>query len=279
MVRILCVMDNVVSGNKGLTAKHGLSLYLEAGERKLLFDFGQGRETWENGRRLGVPFHELDYLVFSHSHYDHCAGFLWAENFGINEADVTAVLGSEKAFFQEKYAKDQDFPVYLGCGFTKTYLRQRTGQQWICEDVLALGKGLWAVGGFDRIHPEEIPPARFVKEAERGVMVPDSFDEEICLAAETKKGLAVIAGCSHPGIINMVETVIKKLNRPVFAVIGGTHLTGTSKERLLWTGDALKRLGVELAAFNHCTGTAFASILSEKGIRGGCFGAGSCLYL
>ena len=149
----------------------------------------------------------------------------------------------------------------------------------ICEDVLALGKGLWAVGGFDRIHPEEIPPARFVKEAERGVMVPDSFDEEICLAAETKKGLAVIAGCSHPGIINMVETVIKKLNRPVFAVIGGTHLTGTSKERLLWTGDALKRLGVELAAFNHCTGTAFASILSEKGIRGGYFGAGSCLYL
>ena len=114
MVRILCVMDNVVSGNKGLTAKHGLSLYLEAGERKLLFDFGQGRETWENGRRLGVPFHELDYLVFSHSHYDHCAGFLWAEDLGINEADVTAVLGSEKAFFPGKICKRPGFSGLSG---------------------------------------------------------------------------------------------------------------------------------------------------------------------
>ena len=57
MVRILCVMDNVVSGNKGLKAQHGLSFYLEAGGKKLLFDFGQGRDTWENGKRLGVPFH------------------------------------------------------------------------------------------------------------------------------------------------------------------------------------------------------------------------------
>lgn len=276
MVRIVCVMDNMVSGNRGLQAKHGLSLYLEAGEKKLLFDFGQGKETWENGRRLGVPFGALDYMVFSHSHYDHCAGFLWAEEYG---AKGCAVLGKETSFFQEKYAGDQEWLIYLGCGFTKEYLRRKTGQQWICEDVLSLGKGLWAVGGIERFYPQEAIPARFLKEKERGIMVPDPFDEEICLAAETGRGLAIIAGCSHPGIINMLTSVQKKLERPVYAVIGGAHLAGASQERLLWTADKLKQMGVELAAFNHCTGTDFAEILNQKGMRSGYFGAGSCLYL
>lgn len=276
MVRILCVMDNVVSGNKGLEARHGLSLYLEAGGKKVLFDFGQGKETWENGKRLGVPFDQLDYLVFSHSHYDHCAGFLWAEEYGVKGC---AVLGKEEAFFQEKYGKEKEWSVYLGCGISKAYLWEKTGQQWICEDVLSLGEGLWAVGGFERIHPQEAIPARFIREAARGVMVHDSFDEEICLAADTGNGLAVIAGCSHPGIINMLETVERKLGQPVRTVIGGTHLLGADKERLLWTGAQLKRLGVELAAFNHCTGTEFVPILTEEGIRSGYFGAGSCLYL
>lgn len=276
MVRIVCVMDNVVSGNRGLQEKHGLSLYLEAGGKKLLFDFGQGKETWENGRRLCVPFGALDYMVFSHSHYDHCAGFLWAGEYG---ARGCAVLGREASFFKGKYAKEQMWPVYLGCGFTREYLRQKTGQQWICEDVLPLGEGLWAVGGIERIHPQETIPARFVREEERGVMLPDPFDEEICLAVETKRGLALIAGCSHPGIINMLASVEKKLKRPVYAVVGGAHLAGASKERLLWTADKLEQMGVELAAFNHCTGTEFTEILTQKGIKSSYFGAGSCLYL
>lgn len=278
MVRVLCVMDNVVSGNRGLEARHGLSFYIEAGGKKLLFDFGLGKETWENGIRLGVPFCKLDYLVFSHSHYDHCAGFLWAEKYGIHNS-LCAVLGKEKAFFQEKYKKGEVWTAYLGCGFTKEYLWGKTGQQWICEDVLSLGEGLWAVGGIERIHPEEAIPGFFVKEKARGEMVPDFFEEEICLAAETGNGLAVITGCSHPGIINMLESVEKKLGRPVRAVIGGAHLTGAAKERLLWTAHELKRLGVELAALNHCTGTEFPQILEEKGIHSGYFGAGSCLYL
>lgn len=314
MVRILCVMDNVVSGNKGLKAQHGLSFYLEAGGKKLLFDFGQGRDTWENGRRLGVPFSSLDYAVFSHSHYDHCAGFLWAEEYGMKGC---AVLGNEEAFFQKKYAlseiawsgaerkggygdqegkrqsgerkgreekesqgeKEPAWVIDLGCGFTKEYLWEKTGQQWISEDVLPLGEGLWAVGGFARTHPWERIPKRFVKEVQRGVMVSDDFKEEICLAAETGNGLAVIVGCSHPGLLNMLDTVEQKLKRPIRAVIGGAHLADADKERLLQTAEGLTRLGVSLAAFNHCTGTEFVQLLGKSGIRSGYFGAGSCLYL
>lgn len=276
MVKILCVMDNLVSGNRGLEGRHGLSFYIEANEKRVMFDFGLGRETWENGRRMNVPFHQLDYLVFSHSHYDHCAGFLWAEEYG---AGGCAVLGREESFFQEKYGKEKEWSIYLGCGFSKEYLWGKTGQQWICEDVLALGEGLWAVGGFERIHVQETIPERFVRRRADGTMVPDTFDEEICLAVETGRGLAVIAGCSHPGIINMLESVVKKLNRPVRAVFGGTHLSGAGRERMEWTGEKLKELGVELAAFNHCTGTDFGQILEEKGIRSGYFGAGSCLFI
>ena len=50
-------------------------------------------------------------------------------------------------------------------------------------------------------------------------MVEDEFPDEVCLVIEDVKGLIVIAGCSHPGILNMIESVRERFGKPVYAVL------------------------------------------------------------
>lgn len=275
MVRIMTVMDNAVSGNRGLKACHGLSFYIQSEQIKLLFDFGQGPETWENARRLNVPLSQLSYLVFSHSHYDHCTGFLWAKEHGVKGI---VVHGAEKAFFQEKYKKENKKLIYLGAGFDQRYFHADCWQQLVCEDTLELGKGCWAAGRFKRIHPQESISERYVREEEEK-METDSFEDEICLVFKTTDGLAVTAGCSHPGIINILDTVTQRFGEPVRTVIGGLHLSKAEPERMEWTAKQLRRLGVKKTALNHCTGKEFMEVLAGWGIENCCLDAGSCLYL
>lgn len=302
MIRIATVMDNQMSGHKALKARHGLSFYIQKDDTKLLFDFGSGPETWENGRKLHVPFEQIDYAVFSHSHYDHSGGFLWAAEYGL---DAAAVYGREDCFFQEKYARKEESSghklyTYLGCGFSREYVMAHTRQQLVCEDCLQLTDGCWAIGDFSRDTEFEQIPARYVKDTGSGreeersewgteaagkaadeSWMPDLFQDEICLALELDggKGLAVVAGCSHPGIINMLRTVETRLKKPVKAVIGGVHLSKAEDYRISRTVQAFGTLGVEFAALNHCSGDRIYRELQAQGIESCRLGVGDCLYL
>ena len=84
--------------------------------------------------------------------------------------------------------------------------------------------------------------------------MPDSFDDEILLAVETGEGLAVLLGCSHPGMRNMLDAVKERLGRPILAVLGGTHLVeakGTGLEKSL---EYLQNSGILFVGMSHCTG-------------------------
>ena len=300
MIKILTVMDNEVSGNQGLKACHGLSFYIQKDDVKFMFDFGPGPETWENARRMNVPFKEIQYGVFSHSHYDHSSGFLWAEEYGMTGA--AAVYGAEDSFFQAKYSAEKggrggNAYTYMGCGFSKEYVASRVSQALVCRDSLKLAHGCWAVGNFQRDCLWEQIPGKYVKE-EGSKMVPDLFEDEICLALELQEkeapnkdldrkenldkkenGLALIAGCSHPGIVNMVKTVEKRLSMPVRIVIGGIHLMHTDDERIQKTVRELKAMGVKEAAFNHCSGSRLQEILTVNGMKNIGLKTGDCLCL
>ncbi len=288
MIKILTLMDNGCSGNQALTAGHGLSFYIQTDSAKLMFDFGPGPETWENGRRMNVSFQEIQYGIFSHSHYDHSCGFLCAEAYKMTGA--TAVYGTEASFFQTKYSAGEggmgrSVYTYMGCGFSKEYVASHTKKILVCDQMLQLFDGCWAIGNFERSCLWEQIPGKYVKE-EGSRMVPDLFEDEICLAMELtnkedreEKSLALIAGCSHPGIVNMVKTVGKRLSMPVRIVIGGIHLSNAADERIEKTVMELKAMGVKEAAFNHCSGSRLEPFLTACGIRNIRLKTGDCLCL
>lgn len=92
----------------------------------------------------------------------------------------------------------------------------------------------------------------------------DLFQDEIALGIVTEQGLVLIVGCSHAGIINILEHIKKNINLPVAAVIGGTHLVEADEKRLEKTVEALKEYGVKTIAVSHCTGQTGMELLKQE---------------
>ena len=74
-MKLVTVMDNRGGENHGLISEHGLSFYAEFPTLKVLFDFGPGKDTLANARKLDIPLPEIQYAIGSHGHYDHAGGY------------------------------------------------------------------------------------------------------------------------------------------------------------------------------------------------------------
>jgi Metal-dependent hydrolases of the beta-lactamase superfamily II len=72
-MKIIMLVENVVYAG-GLSAEHGLSLYIEHGGHRFLFDTGQGDRFLKNAQALGVDIEKVEALIVSHGHYDHAGG-------------------------------------------------------------------------------------------------------------------------------------------------------------------------------------------------------------
>ena len=232
----------------GLESEHGLSLFVETLESTFLFDCGQTGMAWRNAARLGVDLASVQFVVLSHSHYDHAQGFP-----SLLEEVKPKAIYTGPDFWQEKYSFDSDSGQYLykGCGFKEVDLRNWGIQQKVCEDVLDLDDTARLITGFDMHCSFETIPKKFrrgeTKEA-------DFFDDEICLSLKEKDGISLIVGCSHRGILNIVSAVQEKTGLPVRRIIGGIHLDGAEQERIEKTMQEFKRLGIQELNLCHCSG-------------------------
>jgi 7,8-dihydropterin-6-yl-methyl-4-(beta-D-ribofuranosyl)aminobenzene 5'-phosphate synthase len=275
MIILRTLLENQLSQNRALTAEHGLSFLVETGGKKILFDCSAGKAARQNAKKMNVSLKDVDYVVLSHSHYDHAGGYL-----DMVEHGVRAPLITGPRFFEEKYARDGGKYVYLGCGFGEDLLKKYKIEHQVCEKSITLFEGCHVAGGFERKYDFEKAPARFVRQTSTG-MEADDFPDEVCLVIETPKGLVVIVGCSHPGILNMVETVKNRFHSPVYAVFGGSHLVEADTERLSRTMDMLREMGIGMAGFNHCTGDAALKRMGEceDGTVYSHLKAGDCIFL
>ena len=97
--------------------------------------------------------------------------------------------------------------------------------------------------------------------------MPDTFTDEVMLAVETPKGLVALVGCSHPGIKNMLDTAEKRLGRPIYAVLGGTHLVEAAPDSLALTLAYLEQKNIQVIGASHCTGQVAMERLAGFGAR------------
>jgi 7,8-dihydropterin-6-yl-methyl-4-(beta-D-ribofuranosyl)aminobenzene 5'-phosphate synthase len=88
--------------------------------------------------------------------------------------------------------------------------------------------------------------------------------KEQSLVIETNKGLVIITGCAHPGIINIIEHVKKRFDKNIYMVLGGFHLMNSSDTDLLRTIIRLKELGVQKIGPCHCSGDRCRIIFKEE---------------
>lgn len=275
MIKIQNLVENNTAENKALQAEHGLSFFVETPGHKFLFDCGASDKVLYNARRLGVDLTQAEAVILSHSHFDHSYGYREVVDAGL----AAKILYHGPDFWQKKYAKSSLCYNDLSCGFDQCLLRTHGIMERVVKGTLELAPGLWLMSDFQRTHACETIPARFVKDTPAG-MIPDDFADEVCLVMETVEGLVVLVGCSHPGILNIISTIHDRLHKPIYGVLGGTHLMEADEGRIAKTLEELKRLGIRIAGLCHCSGDLVREKISQDESLSGCqIHVGSVVFL
>jgi len=249
MVRITALMENKPSEQKALINEHGLSLLIECEGKRYLFDTGSGPHFMDNAEHLGISLDGLDAVILSHAHYDHAGGFRYLVKAGHK---VPALYHGE-GFFNKKYAYDGVKLTDLSAGFDKAFLNEHGIKDIAVGQMLDSTPSLHIVSGFERRNKMETIPERFVICTEDGLKR-DDFSDEVACVIETGKGLVVLCGCSHPGILNISESIHDRFRKPIYAILGGTHLVEADTERIGKTVEKLKEMGLTVFGLCHCSG-------------------------
>lgn len=247
-MKVIALMDNINSEHKGLIAEHGLSFFIDTGETKLVFDCGGSINPFLNARQLNVSFEDVKTVIISHGHYDHGTGFIDAVDIIKPKKLITG-----KGFLREKYAYNGTTQTYLGVGFDKNFLDNKKISHIECSDIYQIDSNCYVISNFTRNHEFETIPNRFVF-YDNGEIELDDFSDEVCLVVDTEKGLVVIVGCSHPGIMNMLCSIKERFNKDIYAVFGGTHLVEADEYRIKESLKEMKTLGVKATFMSHCSG-------------------------
>ena len=248
MIRELTITQLVENsaGGPGLLAEHGVSFFIEADGRCLLFDTGQGLALRHNAARLGLPMERVEAIVLSHGHYDHAGGL--AEAFDlVGSADL--YLHPEA--FAPKYNREGRA---IGAPFADTAaLFDRAARVVETRGPTEVAPGIRVTGEIPRVHAIEDTGGPFYRDEAR--TAPDLLPDDQALLLDTAGGLVVLLGCGHAGTVNTLEHAHRiSGGRPIRALIGGTHLLRAGAQRLAFTEQALARYDVAYLAPNHCTG-------------------------
>jgi 7,8-dihydropterin-6-yl-methyl-4-(beta-D-ribofuranosyl)aminobenzene 5'-phosphate synthase len=98
-----------------------------------------------------------------------------------------------------------------------------------------------------------------------GSLEEDTIPEDQALVINTQKGLVVVSGCAHAGIVNTMEYARSIVDeKPVHAVLGGFHLLSLTDEKVNWTGAKMHEFGVEHVQGAHCTGINAVQLLRDS---------------
>ena len=252
----ITVLSTMLAGNyrRGDTGEWGFAALVEVDGRRLLFDTGAKPETvLENARQLGVELSDVTELIVSHNHGDHTGGLLALRRelvkrnpnalsrahvpAGIFQPRVTAAGDPSNGLLAIKDAYEASGGVFV-----------------IHDSPVAIVAGVWLTGPVPRLNPERNYDATVRLQTASG-FVTDSVPEEASLVIDSERGLVVLTGCGHAGIINIVEYARKIVTSGrILAVVGGLHTFGATDTELAWTAEKLRGQGLGYLLGAHCTG-------------------------
>ncbi len=255
---IRIVVDN--NAAEGFVAEHGFSLWIEAGDRKILFDTGNREALLPNCRKLGLSFSALTDLVLSHGHYDHSGG---VETVVRAAGDIQVYL--HQSAMQPRYADDEGTPkpVRMPAASMQS-LRQVPDDSihWLTHPF-RISRHIGLTGLISRQTEYEDTGGQFYYDpwGKR----PDPIEDDNALWLNTPKGLIVCVGCSHAGIVNTIRAIIEITGETkIHSIIGGLHLLNATTERLEKTALAINELELGRVVACHCTGEEATEFLQTR---------------
>jgi 7,8-dihydropterin-6-yl-methyl-4-(beta-D-ribofuranosyl)aminobenzene 5'-phosphate synthase len=159
---------------------------------------------------------------------------------------------------------DRETRRFAGMIYKKSYLEFLGAHFILNSDFHEVEKGMFLTGEVPRKTPFEKPDPKLFREVQGG-MVPDTLPDDQSLILDTEKGLVLIFGCAHSGMINIMNHVLQRMKKDRFyAVLGGTHLDFLTSEQLEESIRSLKEMDVARIGVSHCTGLRAAFRLQQE---------------
>jgi 7,8-dihydropterin-6-yl-methyl-4-(beta-D-ribofuranosyl)aminobenzene 5'-phosphate synthase len=261
-VTTLCE-NNIGHGSKNLIGEHGLSFFIETDDRCILFDTGQNLAIANNAGVLGIDLGRIDTVVLSHGHYDHSSGLK-----SLLDCNTNFTLCGHPDVFGPKLRGTGDTHKYIGIPIDRNALEQEGIKIQLDKEPIPIAPGITTTGEIPFMNDFEAVEADFY--LKKGADYPaDTLADDRALILDTDKGLVLLLGCSHRGVVNTLNHVTEITGRQrIHAILGGLHLGKASAEKLDKIVDHLQFFGLEKIGVGHCTGpkafVALANAFRDK---------------
>ncbi len=243
----ITILSTMAADLKGV-GEWGFSALVESDSSRILFDVGGRPNTVrDNAAELQVNLSGIRQVVFSHNHDDHTTGLGSIRQQFLDGVTASVLYIASGFFVRTKYNVGMlkaDSAAFVSSG----------GRFIVIDRPEQIGPAIYLTGPVPRRYPEKnYPPGRTL--ITPGGVVEDNVPEDMSMVIRTKRGLVVLTGCGHAGIVNTLEYVTQQFpGEKVVAVLGGMHLLDAKDEQLDWTANKLKALGIDYFLGAHCTG-------------------------
>jgi 7,8-dihydropterin-6-yl-methyl-4-(beta-D-ribofuranosyl)aminobenzene 5'-phosphate synthase len=261
-VKITIICENTVGRRIGL-GEHGFSAYIETEQGNYLFDTGSGHSVVRNSLELNKDLRTIEKIFLSHGHFDHTGGLPEVLKLK-GRVDVHAHAHVFLDRIHVMKDNEKETKKFVGLPYKKKYLESLGAHFIFNKDFTEVLKGVFLTGEVPRKTSFEKPDPVLFSEID-GKTEQDIFSDDQSLILDTKKGLILVLGCAHSGMINIINYVIDKTGKDKFyAILGGTHLDFLTPEQLEESIKILKKTKIEKMGVCHCTGMRAAFRLQQE---------------
>lgn len=247
-MKITFLVDNNALIDRYFLSEPGLSLFIEAQGKKILFDLGYSNAFLSNALKMNIDLTNIDDIVVSHGHDDHTSGLIYYLKYLMEQkSNDTNIKRSTFTMHPDgMHPKMDDTLGNIGMIISEEELGYHFDLN-LSKDPVNITDKLIFLGEIERSNTFESKET--VSDNQQDLLLEDS-----ALAYKTDQGLVIITGCSHSGICNICEHAKKvcKDNR-IIDIIGGFHLLDPPKNVLIPTIEYLSQLGLTAMHPCHCT--------------------------
>lgn len=255
-VRITVLVDNH-SDSERLHTEHGFACLVETDRHRVLFDTGARAALLHNASTLGIDLVGLDAIALSHGHYDHTGGL----------GPLGALLPKTRVV-----AHPELFVPHfsLSTGHMRSIgvppAAERVLKNWGIEEApgpIEVADGIWVTGEIPRSRVISDPNPKLFADLEG--TLPDPLRDDMALVVAHERGLILLFGCAHAGVVNTMRYVEELFpKQPYLAILGGMHLGSVADSELDHALANLCDSSALLLGPGHCTGDGATAALLAR---------------
>ena len=261
-IRLTVLCENSVDrvSPYGLLGEHGFSCHLQTPAGNFLFDTGGGMTIMNNAKLMGIDYTKLQGIMFSHGHFDHIGGLKQVLD---KTGDIS--IYAHPNLFSGHYSTNSGKMHNIGAPWPQVELEKLGANFNFSATPYQVTPDLLLSGEVPRISKVETGDPNLQSISKQGKYITDPLSDDLSLFINTDKGLVILLGCAHAGLLNIIDHAIQVTGQEkIHMVLGGTHLKFCSEEQMTATLNRLEELDIDKIGASHCTGLRGARMLAER---------------